>query len=225
MCYSVLVEQDLRRLAKDFDAIIDEAAFKAYAELQTQDPKRFRPLASNPRIYPQYFAPILVSEGKQRLLRPMRYRVRPAGSAVEVPSKYNLFNARLDSLEKRATWSQLFGHRHGILVARAFFEWVTREEKKQVIAFQAREQELLPIPVLFDRWSAPDGQISFDSFALITGEPPEEVLAAGHDRCPLVLPPEAYETWLHPEASSKRALKSLLAHPLALSFTHELATP
>jgi putative SOS response-associated peptidase YedK len=225
MCYSVLVEQDLRRLALDFDAIVDEAAFKAYNTLHNRDPKKFRDLTSNPRIYPLYFAPVLVTENEERSIRPMRYRLRPCDASQEVPTKYNLFNARLDSLETRATWSKLFGRRHGLLVARSFYEWVTRENKKQVIAFHARAQEFLSIPVLYDTWSAPDGQTTFSSFALITGEPTPEILAAGHDRCPLVLPPEALTIWLQPQKHSRAELKHILQHPLSLTFEAQLAKP
>ncbi len=225
MCYSVLVEQDLRSLSRDFDAIIDDSAFEAYQSLRELDPKKFRDLASNPRIYPQYFAPVIVSENGRRHIRPMRYRVRPHDSPTEVPSKYNLFNARLDSLESRATWSKLFGRCHGVLIAHAFFEWVTHENKKQVIAFHARQQKNLPIPVLFDTWTAPDGLESFSSFALITGEPTPEILAAGHDRCPLVLPLSGLDAWLQPQQQSRRTLKSLLHKPVPLTFEAQLAKP
>jgi putative SOS response-associated peptidase YedK len=65
------------------------------------------------RVFSKYFANVIVSENEQRLIKPMRYRVRPNGSKEEVPTKYNVFNARLDSLEIRQTWIPLFMHNHG----------------------------------------------------------------------------------------------------------------
>ena len=55
----------------------------------------------------------------------MRYRVRPNGSKEEVPTKYNVFNARIDSLEIRNTWAPLFMRNHGIVPLTGFYEWVS----------------------------------------------------------------------------------------------------
>jgi putative SOS response-associated peptidase YedK len=45
---------------------------------------------------------------------------------------------------------------------------------------------------------------------LITDEPPEEVAAAGHDRCPVNLTRSAAEAWLGPEKLKKSELLELL---------------
>lgn len=220
MCYSVMVKQDLQRLALDFNAIIDHSAFAAYEKLQHLNPKRYKSMLEHPRIYPNYFCPIIVSDGRQRSIRPMRYRIRPAGSPQEIPSSYNLFNARLDMLEKRKTWSRLFMRHHGILPVQSFYEWVVRMGKKQVIEFQAEAYEEMLVPVLFDQWTASDGAEAFDSFALITTEPPPEVLAAGHDRCPIFLRPENCETWLHPSQQSRDLIKKILLNPEPAYYQH-----
>src|SRR5687768_10439255 len=119
MCYSIMVETDLKRLAKDFDAIVDDEAFAQYAVRSGADPKRYKPIAAHARIFPNYFAPLIVAEGKRRVIKPMRYRVLPSWSEKEIPAKYNVFNARLDALESRRTWKNIFMRRHGILVFQA----------------------------------------------------------------------------------------------------------
>jgi putative SOS response-associated peptidase YedK len=220
-----MVEQDLRRLSRDFDAALDEPAFAAFDALHDKDPKRYKTMTEHPRIYPLYFAPIMIQGPEQKLLRPMRYRVRPYGSAQEVPSSYNMFNARLDGLEQRRTWSALFMRHHGILVAQAFFEWVERDGKKSVIRFAAREQEQLLIPVIYDYWSEVGGKEGFYSFALITSNPTPEVLEAGHDRLPIILSRENSQAWLNPKQTGRAAIKQILARPMPAYFEHTAARP
>ena len=61
----------------------------------------------------------------------MRYRLRPNGSREEVPNKYNVFNARLDSLQSMKTWKNIFTENHGALCMKGFYEWVEDENKKK----------------------------------------------------------------------------------------------
>ena len=58
-----------------------------------------------------------------------------------------------------------------------------------------------------DRVAYPE---SLHSFALITDEPPDEVAAAGHDRCPVNLTKLAAEAWLTPHNFNRSAQFELL---------------
>ena len=101
------------------------------------------------------------------------------------------------------------GHTHGAVVARAFFDNIPRHmaegralrqgetQKSAVVAFRANPPEDLLLACLWSRWSAP-GEPDLLSFALITDEPPSEVLAAGHDRCVIPLKAENLDAWLNP---------------------------
>ena len=224
MCYSVMVEQDLKKLEQRFGAQVDQSAFADFEQHSLAHPKAFKPLTA--RIYPNYFAPIITAApGGGRLITPMRYRVRPAGSASEVPSKYNMFNARLDGLTTRLTWRQLFMRQHGILVFKAFFEWVTDEitGKKTVLAFSPDGRDLMWAPVLFDIWRSPDGKDDLRSFAIITSDPPPEILAKGHDRCPIFLAERHLEDWLHPERHAAEAMLARLTEQEPATFTARAA--
>lgn len=48
------------------------------------------------------------------------------------------------------------------------------------------------------------------SFAAITDEPPEEVSAAGLDRCIIPIKPEHLDAWLSPDPSNLDALQAIL---------------
>jgi putative SOS response-associated peptidase YedK len=218
MCYSVFVKQDLEYLIKNFGAQPANDAFANYSELSKENPKKFKNMVENPRIYPGYYAPIIFSDRGKKFSYPMRYRVRPEGSEKEVPSKYNLFNARSDSLLNRKTWKHIFMRNHGIVVFDKFFEWVVDNNtgKKKVVSFSPNNHEVMWAPVLYDVWLPPknngagSSEPQIHSFAIITKEPPKEVLEHGHDRCPVFLKKDSIDYWLNPEGKSSSEMIKVL---------------
>jgi putative SOS response-associated peptidase YedK len=220
VCYSVLVQQDLKVLEREFGALPVRTQFEHFEQLCKSDPKHFQPMISDRRIYPNYFAPIVASKNDKTWVIPMRYRVRPMRSTDEIPAKYNVFNARLDSLKTRGTWSKLIGRNHGIVAIKEFYEWVVdadsvqanssggspmngRPMKKKIIGIRPANHEHMLTPVLWDWWESENKETSFFSFAVITGEPPADVLKAGHDRCPVFLSKEHAIMWLNPKNTRK----------------------
>ncbi len=210
MCYSAMVVQSLKTLENRFLAHPIRQSFAEYERKSLQDPKSFKTLEDHPRIYPGYFAPLILSEGKGRVIKPMRYRIRPAWAEKEIPTKYNVFNARLDSLETRKSWEGIFMRQHGLLVFEKFYEWVLDEAtgKKKIVSFYPRDKDLMWAPCLWDRWT--DGVDSLESFAIITTDPPPEISEAGHDRCPLFLREDLIDTWLNPAGLSKKEMYKVL---------------
>jgi putative SOS response-associated peptidase YedK len=172
------------------------------------------------RIFPGYFAPVIAADGEKRLLLPMRYRVRrPDGG--EVPSQYNVFNARRDSLSKAATWRPLFGKRHAIFPFVKFFEWVEREGAKREISFTPESRASMWAASLYTNTNR-EGALSYRSFAMVTDDPPPEVASAGHDRCPIFLEKSRLDAWLHPQEKSAEFLLALLDHKEKTLYLNDL---
>ncbi|TDJ05517.1 MAG: hypothetical protein E2O68_06330 [Deltaproteobacteria bacterium] len=216
MCFSIEIIRDLKSLAQEFGSKIDKAAFERLNKNHTNDPKTYKIPGADNRIFPNVYSPVIV---KGRIIRPMRYRIRPKGHAQEVPGKYNMYNARLDALDKRRTWKTLFGKNHGLVPFKRFFEWVQVEGgKKQLGVFSPIGKDFMWAPCLTDTCSV--GGEKLTTFAIITDDPPEEVRAAGHDRCPLFLGQEMIDAWLCPEGKSQKELLELLTHqePVKYSF-------
>jgi putative SOS response-associated peptidase YedK len=174
------------------------------------------------RIFPGSFAPVVIAEGKGRRLLPMRYRVRrPDGG--EVPSQYNVFHARRDSLLPAPTWKPLFGHTHAIFPFARFYEWITDEHgKKKEIAFSPAERGMMWAASLY---SPPRSRqmLPYASFAMVTDDPPPEVAAAGHDRCPIFLRSTAMDAWLHPQKIRPQELLGLLGEKEKAFYINSLA--
>ncbi|MGF6940076.1 putative SOS response-associated peptidase YedK [Paraburkholderia sp. UCT70] len=197
------------------------------------DIRRAEPRARDSRIFPGHYAPVMVVENGQRVIKPMRYQCRIAGKPASYDVKYpGTYNARRDNLE--GFWKSLFGHSHGLIVVSTFYENVSRakmevrelaegdEDENVVLEFKPNPPHDMLVACLWSRWSAP-GEADLLSFAAITDEPPAEVAAAGHDRCIVPIKPENIDAWLNPDASDLAALHAILDDRDRPYYEHRLA--
>lgn len=221
MCFSVEMEKDLAKLCRLFQAEIDQYSFSKIQSMLQQKPENFfQNQSHSSRLFPNGIAPIIVKEGSKRVIRPMRYRVRPEFSKEEVPSQYNLFNARRDSLFSRKTWSQLILKQHGLFVFTHFYEWVEHQQKKKLVRFFPEGRELMWAPVIYSHFKD-NNFLEFNSFALITDDPPLEILELGHDRCPLFMKENQIESWLNARDLNPQKLQLLFDQKEDIHYGHE----
>jgi len=184
------------------------------------DLRRTALIDEDSRIFPGWYAPVIVSENGKRVVKPMRYQCRVAGAPAFYDVKFpGTYNARRDSLEK--FWREQFGVSHGILVVNAFYENVARhrvehrelvageKEDNVVLEFRPRPAHDMLVACLWSHWQGKD-EPELLSFAAITDEPPPEVAAAGHDRCIIPIKSEYIDAWLNPDRSNLAALYAIL---------------
>lgn len=185
------------------------------------------------RIFPGWYAPVIVSENGKRVVKPMRYQCRIAGTPASYDTRFSgTYNARRDSLEK--FWRGQFGVSHAVMVVNAFYENVARHsvehrelapgEKEQnvVLEFRPRPAHDMLVACLWSRWQGA-GAPELLSFAAITDEPPPEIAAAGHDRCIIPIRPENMDAWLNPEPGNLEALYAILDDRDRPYYEHRLA--
>ena len=190
-----------------------------WAKGKLADLRRTAPEPRDARIFPGVYAPVMVVEGGQRVVRPMRYQCRPAGKPANVDIKFpGTYNARRDNLE--GFWGGLFGHTHGVMVTNAFYENVSRHraegrelqpgeaEESVVLEFRPEPRQDMLVACLVSHWKGPGEDLW--SFAAITDEPPPEVAAAGHDRCIIPIKPENLDAWLNPDPNRRAELYQIL---------------
>ncbi|MFM0660128.1 SOS response-associated peptidase family protein [Paraburkholderia sediminicola] len=173
------------------------------------------------RIYPGWYAPVMIVREGCRVVIPMRYRCRlPGWTETTEKEKPGTYNARRDSLN--GAWRKLFGHNHGIMVVNRFYENVDRNGKKVVLQFDPTPPQQMLVACLWSRTPVPD-EPDLWSFAAITDEPPPEVAAAGHDRCIVPIKPENVDAWLNPEPSNLAALYAILDDRERPYYEHQMA--
>jgi len=185
------------------------------------------------RIFPGWYAPVMIWENGQRVVKPMRYQCRPAGKPSFYDVKYpGTYNARRDNLE--GFWKGQFGYTHGLVVANAFYENVSRhslerrelaegeKEENVILQFKPRPVQNMLIACLWSKWEGP-GEPELLSFAAITDEPPPEVAAAGHDRCIIPIKAENIDAWLNPDPKNLDALYAILDDRERPYYEHRMA--
>lgn len=185
------------------------------------------------RIFPGWYAPVLVMENGRRVVKPMRYQCRPAGKPAANDIRFpGTYNARRDSLGNY--WKGLFGHHHGVVLADAFYENVSRhamegrelapgeKEENVILEFRPQTHERMLVACLWSHWQAP-GEPELLSFAAITDDPPPEVAAAGHDRCIVPIRPEHLDAWLNPDPKDLAAQYAILDDRMRPYYEHRLA--
>ena len=196
------------------------------------DLKRQELEPNDSRIFPFWYAPVIVMDGEELVIKPMRYHCRLNGKPASYDARYpGLYNARRDNLEKY--WKGVFGHRHAIAIVNSFFENVAlhdferralREGEKEsnvVLHFNPRPATEMFLACVWDCWQE-QGQDDLYSFALITDDPPPEIAATGHNRCPIPLKPSNIKTWLSPERGNAESLQRLLDDRERPYYEHKL---
>lgn len=200
------------------------------AELQRREPQ-----ATDSRIFPGCYAPVLLIENGRKIVKPMRFQCRREGT----PSFYDRLypdshTARRDELEH--SWRGQFGHRHAVLAVSSFSEMVrssapedrapaeSGSEQQRLLQFRPEPAQDLLLACLWSPWSG-KGEADLESFAIVTDTAPPEIAAAGQDRCIVPIKPEHVDAWLQPDTSNLAALYALLDDRPPLRFQHGHVLP
>lgn len=206
----------------------------AWALGKLSDLRRSELKDKDSRIFPGWYAPVMIRENGKRVLKPMRYQCRPAGKPAFYDTKYpGTYNARRDNLE--GFWKNQFGHAHGIMVVNSFYENVSlhkveqrelapgEKEQNVVLQFKPRPRHDMLIACLWSHWKGKGGEPDLLSFAAITDEPPAEIAAAGHDRCIVPIKAQNIDAWLDPDPGRIGDLYAILDDRERPYYEHALA--
>jgi len=137
-------------------------------------------------------------------------------------------NARCETLEDKPSFSESFRSRRCLIPADGFYEWKRTGKTKQPYYFQLTDETPFAFAGIWDEWRR-DG-ISIASCSIITTTP-NDLLAAIHDRMPVILTPEGQATWLHIDTRITELRKLLVpfpsydmkSHPVSQNVNHAQA--
>ncbi len=185
------------------------------------------------RIFPKWYAPVVVNVDERLLVRPLRYQCRLAGKPANYDERYKgTYNARRDNLN--GFWSDVYGRHHGIIVVDSFFENVPQhlyqkrdlkpgeDEKNMVLHFNPHPSAPMIVACLWSHWTG-EGQPDLYSFAAVTDEPPPEILATGHTRCIISIKEENVREWLSPSQVTKARFEEILSDHVQPYYEHRIA--
>jgi putative SOS response-associated peptidase YedK len=104
-------------------------------------------------------------------------------------------NARAETVHKLPLFREAFARRRCLVPATGFYEWQQRADGKQPWRFVRRDLEPFAFAGLFE-FARLNGE-EILSATIIVGEP-NPLVAAVHDRMPVILMPDDYDRWLGP---------------------------
>jgi putative SOS response-associated peptidase YedK len=131
---------------------------------------------------------LLLREGRGD---PARWWLVPSW-AREVSTKYSLFNARAESLEKSPAFREPFRRQRGVVPMSSFIEWRQEGQGKQPWII-TNEAQILAVAALWDVWEGGDAPLL--SCTLVTTEAAPE-FRPWHHRMPVMLTREECLRWL-----------------------------
>jgi len=133
-----------------------------------------------------------------------------------------LINARSETVAQKPSFRKAFERRRCLVPMSAFYEWKKKGAKGgEPWAFRRADDGPFAVAGLWESWTAPDGG-ELQTCALLTTTP-NELVAPVHDRMPVIVPPEAYEPWLDPTASSGELGALLVPFPSEALRAHRVS--
>ncbi len=154
-----------------------------------------------------------------RRLRELRWGLVPKWA--KDPSTGNkMINLRAETTRSKPTFTRLLARQRCIIPIDGFYEWqdMGKGHRKQPIYITAREPQPLALAGLWENWhdrsaaDAGDRQEAGGGLwtCTILTTTPNTLLASVHNRMPVILPPDTWDTWLDPANTDTDALGALL---------------
>ena len=120
-------------------------------------------------------------------------------------------NARSETIESKPSFKESYRSRRCLILADGFYEWKRTGSAKKPYYFQLSDESAFAFAGIWDSWGTRD---RITTCAIVTTTA-NETLKPIHNRMPVILTPESYDSWLNPETDSV-ALRDLLT-PLPAS--------
>jgi putative SOS response-associated peptidase YedK len=164
-------------------------------------------------VLPRQNALVVASHDGLIQVDEMQFALLPRWSK-ESTVKYATHNARLDTIEEKASFKDAFIKRHCVVPMSGFVEPIYEGDLAgNMVEFNPCSTHVLLAAGIWEEWSSKETGEIIQSFSVITHEPIPFVRKTGHDRSPLLLSKEGTEQWLASEGSEAKELKeSLLNH-------------
>ena len=125
-----------------------------------------------------------------------------------------LINARAETVAQKPSFRASFKRRRCIIPADGFYEWKGKKGNKQPYFITTPSRRPFAFAGLWEVWKRKDAATEdpiYKSFTIITTAA-SQTMQDIHHRMPLILKPDAYDSWLDPEIQDANRLQYLLQH-------------
>lgn len=121
-----------------------------------------------------------------------------------------MINARAETLAEKPSFRNAYKRRRCLILSDGFYEWqkIPGQKSKSPVYIQMIDGKPFAFAGIWENWNSPDGS-QILSTTIITTEP-NEIVRPIHNRMPVILSSDDYETWLQPGEVDTTQLQPLL---------------
>jgi putative SOS response-associated peptidase YedK len=156
----------------------------------------------------QQVAAVLEDEGGRRL-EMLRWGLVPSW-ADDPDIGARMINARSETAPEKPSFRRAFRGRRCLIAADGFYEWKREEGGKQPYYFRMQDGRPFAFAGLWESWDKGGGELL--TCTILTTSP-NSVLQGIHDRMPVILPHDAYNAWLDPDADREELGELMIPYP------------
>jgi putative SOS response-associated peptidase YedK len=153
-------------------------------------------------VAPTQTVAAVVQRGEGRTIEALRWGLVPSWSE-RVTSSSRLINARAETIASSPAYRRAFAAGRCIIPTDGFYEWAHSPDGRRQPFFIAAAAGGGPLALagLRATWHDPSGKSEPLRSCTIATTTPNELMAAIHNRMPVVLAPETWELWLDPSTA------------------------
>jgi putative SOS response-associated peptidase YedK len=180
-----------------------------YADYFGVEAVKTEALASNYNVAPTDPVYAVATRESERQLGVFRWGLIPwYAKDRKVAARH--INARVETVATKASFKDSFVRKRCIVPADGFFEWEPKQGKGKLPHY-IHQDGGAPIGFagLWASWKDPESGDRVRTCTILTGDP-DPVVKPIHDRMPVMLAPEVWDTWLDPANEDAEDLLELL---------------
>lgn len=142
-------------------------------------------------------------------LQMMRWGLIPSWS--NDPSiGHKMINARGETVAEKPAFRSALKARRCLILADGFYEWQAQDGgPKQPLFITMADRQPFALAGLYERWTEKESGEVLTTCTIITTTP-NELMSTIHNRMPVILPREAYASWLDPDQKDVQQVTPLL---------------
>lgn len=181
------------------------------ATFYSEDLERYNPLP-NYNVAPTHYMPVITNKD------PIHFNVYRWGLipfwAKDEKIGSSMINARIETIQEKATYKNTFQHKRCLVPMDGFYEW--KKDGKQKVPFRiiTKDQEVFSVAGMWEHWRNPSG-LDIYTYTVIT-LPANEKMSELHDRMPAILPKEHESLWINEDLTREECIIFATTLPFGL---------
>jgi putative SOS response-associated peptidase YedK len=129
-----------------------------------------------------------------------------------------MINARSETVATKPSFRNAFKKRRCLIIADGFYEWKGKKGQKQPIFLTLPNGNPFAFAGLWEVWDNNGKESPYRSCAILTRRASESVMPI-HHRMPVILKPDAYDSWLSTDNHDVESLQEIIQEQIYTELT------